>query len=230
MRVVTKNLGLLLAKLNKEGRKESAGVVVEPIKPSHKVAHFIGFNPPTTFNSISARPSIHPTASIGPFSTIIGDVTIMEKVYVAPNVTIRADEGTPFFIGANTNIQDRVILHGKKGEKLLVEDKYYSIYIGQRVSCAHGAIIHGPCKLGDDVFLGFNTIVFNSTVGEGSFISHNSIVMGVELPANSFVPLGSVIDTQDKADSLELVPSSQKEFAKEVQLVNLQLAAYTRYY
>ncbi|GAA3325448.1 hypothetical protein GCM10020331_057390 [Ectobacillus funiculus] len=34
---------------------------------------------------------------------------ITDNVYVAPNVSIRADEGTPFYIGSNTNLQDGVI-------------------------------------------------------------------------------------------------------------------------
>lgn len=74
--------------------------------------HFIAPNPRTSFNPESVIPSIDPTVYLGPFSSIIGDVTIRENVFIAPNVSIRADEGFPFYIDSDTNIQDGVILHG----------------------------------------------------------------------------------------------------------------------
>lgn len=73
-----------------------------PIRTFNLNAHFIAPNPPTSFNPRSVRPRIHSTAYVGPFSSIIGDVFIGENVFFAPNASIRADEGTPFYIGPNT--------------------------------------------------------------------------------------------------------------------------------
>ena len=189
--------------------------------PLNLYTHFIGPNPSTTFNALEIMPNIAPSSFIGPFSSVIGDVTIEENVFVACNVTIRADEGTPFYIGENTNIQDGVILHGLRKGRVLVDDIEYSIYIGNKVSCAHGCIIHGPCKLDDNVFVGFNSIVFNAIIGEGSYISNGAIITnGVKVAPNRFIPTGALIDTQEKADSLGPVPKTQEDFVKEVQRVN----------
>lgn len=194
--------------------------------PINLYVNFIGPNPATTFNSKSITPSVDPTSFVGPFSTIIGDVTIKRNVFIAPNVSIRADEGAPFYIGSDTNIQDGVILHGLKDGRVINDNKKYSIYIGKNVSCTHGCIIHGPCKLGNNVFVGFNSIVFNAVVGEGSYISTNALVTGgIRIAPNRFVPPGAIIDSQSKANTLGSVPTSEKEFAEEVVHVNQEFPA-----
>ncbi len=96
-----------------------------------------------------------------------------------------------------------------------------TLYIGRRVSCTHGCIVHGLCKLGDDVFVGFHAIILNAVVGEDCYISPNALVTGgVRIRPNRFVPAGAIIDTQEKADKLGAVPVSSREFAEEVQRVN----------
>ncbi|MEO1693592.1 MAG: carbon dioxide-concentrating mechanism protein CcmM, partial [Cyanobacteria bacterium J06631_6] len=62
--------------------------------------------PPTPWSTDLAEPQIHETAFVHSFSHIIGDVEISSNVIIAPGSSVRADEGTPFFIGENTNIQD----------------------------------------------------------------------------------------------------------------------------
>lgn len=187
---------------------------------------FISSNPITSFNPIPHYPKIDKTAFISQFSSVIGDVTIRNNVFVAPNVSIRADEGTPFYIGSNTNLQDGVILHGLLNKKISAGGKNYSIFIGNEVSIAHGALVHGPCYIGDKVFVGFNSIVYNAIVGKGSFISYNAVVTnGVRISPNRFVPPGAVIDSQEKADALSSVPKDSKEFAYEVQKVNQEFPA-----
>ena len=184
-------------------------------------AHFIAPNPRTSFNPKSVMPTLDRSVYVGPFSSIIGDVVIRENVFIAPNVSIRADEGFPFFIGANTNLQDGVILHGLEHGRVMQDGKEYSIYIGRQVSCTHGCIIHGPCKIKDNVFVGFHAIVLNAIIGEYCYISPNALVTGgISVRQNRFIPAGAIIDTQEKADALGLVPKSQREFALEVQHVN----------
>lgn len=187
---------------------------------------FISPNPITTFNPIQISPKINKTAFISPFSSVIGDVTIRNNVFVAPNVSIRADEGTPFYIGSNTNLQDGVILHGLLNRRIPVGGKGYSIFISKEVSVAHGALIHGPCYIGSKVFVGFKAIVYNAIVQSGSFISYNAVVTnGVRIAKNRFVPPGAYIDTQEKADALSRVPADGREFAREVQRVNQEFPA-----
>lgn len=184
-------------------------------------AHFIAPNPLTSFNSRSICPTVDCTAYVGPFSSIIGDVRIGKNVFIAPNVSIRADEGFPFYIDSDTNIQDGVILHGLEHGRVMHNNKEYSIYIGKNVSCAHSCIIHGPCKIGDNVFVGFNAIVLDAIIGDGCYISINSLVTGgVKIDSNRFIPAGVIIDTQEKADKLGSVPKNEEDFAKEVQHIN----------
>jgi carbon dioxide concentrating mechanism protein CcmM len=193
---------------------------------SHCFEPFISPNPITSFNPVQRFPKINKTAFVSQFSSVIGDVTIRNNVYVAPNVSIRADEGTPFYIGSNTNIQDGVILHGLLNKRISVGTKRYSIFIGNEVTIAHGALVHGPCYIADKVFVGFNAIVYNAIIGRGSFISYNAVVTnGVRIPPNRFVPPGANIDSQEKADALSPVPEDSKEFAREVQRVNQEFPA-----
>lgn len=199
------------------GKEKKADCCFEP---------FISPNPITSFNPVQHVPSIDKSSFISPFSSVIGDVAIRNNVYVAPNVTVRADEGTPFYIGSNTNLQDGVILHGLLNRRVSVGEKGYSIFIGNNVSLAHRALVHGPCYIGNNVFVGFNSIVYNAIVGNDCFIAYNAVVTnGVRVPRNRFVPPGAHIDTQEKADALPRVPKDSKEFAYEVQKVNQEFPA-----
>jgi carbon dioxide concentrating mechanism protein CcmM len=193
---------------------------------SHCFEPFISPNPITSFNPVQRFPKIDKTAFVSQFSSVIGDVTIRNNVYVAPNVSIRADEGTPFYIGSNTNIQDGVILHGLLNKRISDGIQRYSIFIGNEVTIAHGALVHGPCYIADEVFVGFNSIVYIAIVGRGAFISNNAVVTnGVRIPPDRFVPPGANIDSQEKADVLSPVPKDSKEFAHEVQRVNQEFPA-----
>lgn len=202
------------------------------ISPLNTYSYFIGANPPTSFNPYSYFPTIDRTAFISPFTFILGDITISTQTFIGPFVSIRADEGTPFYIGSESNLQDGVIIHGLKNEHYEVKGKNYSVYIGNKVSCAHRSLIHGPAVIEDNVFVGFNAIVYHAWVGEGAFISTGATVTnGVKLKANSFVPPNAAIDSQEKADSLSPVPKSEMDFAKEVQRVNAEFPpAYSLYF
>ncbi|MGE6378363.1 carbonate dehydratase [Peribacillus muralis] len=205
---------------------EEKGLVPYSNNHSHCFKPFISPNPITSFNPVQRFPKIDNTAFISQFSSVIGDVTIRNNVYVAPNVSIRADEGTPFYISSNTNIQDGVILHGLINIRISYRRKRYSIFIGNEVTIAHGALIHGPCYIADNVFIGFNSIVYTAIIGKGAFISYNAVVTnGVRIAPNRFVPPGANIDSQEKADALSPVPKDDKEFAKEVKRVNQEFPA-----
>lgn len=187
---------------------------------------FISPNPVTSFNPTQHYPLIDKSAFISPISSVIGAVVIKDHIYIAPNVSIRADEGTPFWIESNTNLQDGVILHGLKNRHIIFSGKRYSIFIGNEVTIAHGALVHGPCYIGNKVFVGFKSIVYNAIVEQGAFISYNAVVTnGVKIAPNRFVPPGAHIDTQEKADSLARVPKDSNEFANEVQRVNQEFPA-----
>jgi len=203
-----------------------------PLSPINLYSYYVGYNPPTSYNPIPKHPKIHYQAFLSPFIFIVGDVTIQRNTYVAPFVSIRADEGTPFYIGENCNLQDGVTLHGLKGKSVEKNKNKYSIYIANRVSCAHGALIHGPVLIEEDVFISFNAIVYNASIGKGSFVSAGAVVTnGIKVAPHRFVPTGSIIDTQEEADQLKPVPKSDKEFAEAVQSVNQEFPkGYSLYF
>ncbi len=172
-------------------------------------------SPKTSWNSSERQATIAETAYVDESAVIIGDVRVGEEVYVGPFVSLRADEASPIIIGDKCNIQDGVIFHGLMGS---------SIQLGKKISIAHGAVIHGPMNIGDESFVGFNSVVHASTLGRKCFVGHAAAVIGVKLEDGKFVPHGAVIDTQDKANSLGAVPDSLKHFNEEVVEVNREFA------
>ncbi|MCR3883815.1 DapH/DapD/GlmU-related protein [Methanotrichaceae archaeon M04Ac] len=172
-------------------------------------------NPITSWNDAESMATVAKTAYVDPAATVIGDVRIGERVYIGPGASVRADEATPIIIGDESNVQDGAVFHGLEGT---------SIKLGRRVSIAHGAVVHGPLVVGDGSFVGFNAVVHASTLGNKCFVGHLALVVGVTLPDGSFVPPGSVVDSQEKADKLGPVPESLKGFNDEVVKVNTEFA------
>ncbi|MEB3178978.1 MAG: ribulose bisphosphate carboxylase small subunit [Nostocaceae cyanobacterium] len=182
--------------------------------------------PPTPWSKNLAEPQIHATAYVHSFSQLIGDVRVGANVIVAPGTSIRADEGNPFYIGDNTNIQDGVVIHGlEKGRVVGDDNQQYSVWIGKNSSITHMALIHGPAYVGDDCFIGFRSTVFNARVGHGSIVMMHALIQDVEIPPGKYVPSGAIITTQQQADRLPDVQSQDQEFASHVIGINQALRA-----
>jgi carbon dioxide concentrating mechanism protein CcmM len=182
--------------------------------------------PPTPWSKNLAQPTIHPSAFVHSFSNIIGDVRIEANVIVAPGTSIRADEGTPFYIGENTNIQDGVVIHGlEKGRVIGDDQKQYSVWIGKNACITHMALIHGPSYVGDNCFIGFRSTVFNARVGAGCIVMMHALIQDVEIPPGKYVPSGAIITTQQQADRLPDVQAEDMQFAHHVVGINQALRA-----
>ncbi|MDJ0675338.1 MAG: ribulose bisphosphate carboxylase small subunit [Calothrix sp. MO_167.B42] len=182
--------------------------------------------PPTPWSRNLAEPRIDETAYIHSFSNIIGDVIISPNVIVAPGTSIRADEGTPFFVGENTNIQDGVVIHGLERGRVIGDDqKEYSVWVGDNACITHMALIHGPAYVGDECFIGFRSTVFNARVGAGCIVMMHALIENVEIPPGKYIPSGAVITTQQQADRLPDVQADDKEFAHHVVGINQALRA-----
>ena len=180
--------------------------------------------PPTPWSRSLAKPNIDPTAYIHPFSDVIGDVRIGANVIVAPGTTIRADEGTPFHISENTNLQDGVVVHGlEQGRVIGDDDNQYSVWIGRNASITHMALIHGPAYVGDECFIGFRSTVFNARVGSGCIVMMHALIQDVEIPPGKYVPSGAIITNQQQADRLPDVQVQDKEFSHHVVGINQAL-------
>ena len=177
--------------------------------------------PPTPWSKNLAEPKIHDTAFVHSFSNIIGDVHIGSNVMIAPGTSIRADEGTPFYIGEGSNIQDGVVIHGlEKGRVTGDDDKSYSVWVGKNTSLTHMSLIHGPAYVGDDCFIGFRSTVFNARVGKGCIVMMHVLVKDVEIPPGKYVPSGAIITNQKQADRLPDVLDSDVQFATHVIGIN----------
>lgn len=200
----------------------------------------------TDFNPEASSPRISDSAFIHPFSVVIGDCYIGEMVLVAPTAVCRGDEGTPIRVSSYSNIQDGVVIHalettegghnvdGRRfsvqGDRLAADDprfsEGYAVWVGERTSLAHGVMLHGPAWIGNDTFVGMETLVFNAKVGSNVAIGVGSTITGgVEIPDDRFVPPGSVITTQAQADSLPQRAGSPYESTNEAVVhVNESLA------
>lgn len=173
---------------------------------------------------IREDPLIASSAYVHPAATVIGRVVVGERAHIAADTSVRADEGSPFHIGPNTNIQDGVILHALKDKCVMVAGEPWAIYVGRAASIAHDALVHGPCYIGDETFVGFKAVVHDSIVGAHCFIGIGAVVVGVEIPDGRFVPHGRIVDSADAVDALPLVSEAHKEFNEDVVEVNRGLA------
>lgn len=183
-------------------------------------------NPVTSFVKSSYIPNISPKASISPQSCVIGAVVISDNVNVAPFASLRGDEGTPIYVGKNSNVQEGVVIHGLKDKYVEHNGYKASVYIGNNVSLAHQSQIHGPAKIGNNVFVGMQSFVFKSTIEDNVVIEPGAKVIGVTIKANRYVPSGVVVKTQEDADKLPKIDEnySFKDLNDEVVEVNKELA------
>ena len=171
-------------------------------------------------NPCGHRPEISESAYVDQTAIICGKVIIEENVFVGPYAVIRADEVNadgdmePIIIGVNSNIQDGVVIHSKSGA---------AVTIGRNTSIAHRSIVHGPCAVGDNVFIGFNSVLFNCTLGDGCVVRHNAVVDGADLPAGFYVPSTTQIGPSTSLDDIPRVSPKASEFSEDVARTNNEL-------
>jgi carbon dioxide concentrating mechanism protein CcmM len=182
--------------------------------------------PPTPWDRDLDQPTIAASAYVHPQCSLIGDVRLGENVIIAPNTSIRADEGAPFYIGANTNIQDGVVIHGLEQGRVQGDDQQaYSVWIGHDTCITHMALIHGPAYVGNECFIGFRSTVFNAQVGHGCIVMMHALIQDVEIPPGKYVPSGAVITTQQAADRLPDANEGDRTFSHHVVEINQALRA-----
>ncbi|MEG3439398.1 ribulose bisphosphate carboxylase small subunit [Pannus brasiliensis CCIBt3594] len=151
------------------------------------------------------------------FSSPSGDIRLGSRVSIAPGTSIRADEGTPFYIGDDSIIQDGVVMHGLEKSRVVGDDgREYSIWIGRGVCLTHLALVHGPAYVGDRCFIGFRSTVFNARVGADCIVMMHALIQDVEIAAGKFVPSGAVITSQQQADRLPDVTEADRAFARHI--------------
>ncbi len=171
-------------------------------------------------NGIFGTPKISEHAFVDFSSYIIGDITISNLCLIIKS-SLRADEGTPFFVGARTNLQEFTAMHGHYNKFVHVHGKNWSVYVGEDVTVAHCTTLHGPLHVGDNVFIGGSSILWDAVIGDGCYIGTGTIIEGgsvlgsnclvgigviiaggVKIRNNSYIGNAQTIDTQKKADDL----------------------------
>ncbi len=165
-------------------------------------------------------PVIAESAFVDTTAIICGKVIVGENVFIGPYAVIRADEVNaeggmePIIIGANSNIQDGVVIHSKSGGL---------VKIGEYTSIAHRSIVHGPCIVGDHVFIGFNSVLFNCVVGSRSVVRHNSVIEGCEVPEGFYIPSTTNIHSNSDLSQIKSVPPAAMDFSEDVARTNIDL-------
>ncbi len=116
---------------------------------------------------------------IAPGAWVIGDVEIGDGTSVWFNTVVRGDVNF-IRIGSETNIQDNVTLH--------VTGKRFPLFIGDRVTVGHQAVVHG-CVVEDECLIGMGAIVLDGArIGKGSIVAAGAVVSpGTEVPPGSVV-------------------------------------------
>jgi len=139
---------------------------------------------------------------IAPNSTIVGNVTIGDHCSVWFNAVIRGDVNY-IKIGAYSNIQDNVTIHGtyqKNGTD-----------IGNYVNIGHNAIVHG-CRIDDYALIGMGAMVMdrahvqsNVIIAAGAVVLENMVCefgyLYAGVPAKKIKPL-----TEEQLDLLKRLP------------------------
>lgn len=171
-------------------------------------------------------PQVAATAFLDPTAILCGLVIVEDDVFIGPYAVIRADETDadgriqPVRIGRGSNLQDGVVIHSKDGA---------AVSIGARTSIAHRAIVHGPCTVGDAVFVGFNSVLFNCEVGDGAVIRHNAVIEGCRLPPGFHVPSTTTVHSDADLARIAQVTIDVAAFSESVAKTNVSLAqAYRR--
>lgn len=170
-------------------------------------------------------PEVHETAFVDPTAILCGLIKVGPNVFIGPYAVIRADEVDengnmePIIIGANSNIQDGVVIHSKDGA---------SVTIGEHTSIAHRSIVHGPCTVGSHVFIGFNSVLFNTKVGDHAVVRHNCVVDGHDIPESFYLPSATLVSRATDLNKLKTVPDDAREFSESVMHTNVSLACAYR--
>ncbi len=111
-------------------------------------------------------------------ATVVGDVKFGKNCTVWFNAVVRGDVNS-VIVGDNSNIQDGAIIHCTYQKTKTT--------IGNYVSIAHNAIVHG-CTIEDKVLIGMGAIIMDGAVIEtGSIIAAGAIVT-----QNTRVPAGTI--------------------------------------
>ncbi len=132
-------------------------------------------------------------------ATIVGDVTLGNNCSIWFNAVLRGDVHY-IKLGNKVNVQDGAVIH--------CTYKKHPTNIGDNVSIAHNAIVHG-CTIHDNVLIGMGSIIMdncvihsNSIIAAGAVVTQNTIVESGSIYAG--MPAKKVKDISEELISGEI--------------------------
>jgi carbonic anhydrase/acetyltransferase-like protein (isoleucine patch superfamily) len=199
------------------------------------------------------------TASfLDPTATVSGadHVRLGERVYVGPFAELLACADAPISIGAESNVQDNVLVLGSHepcgghAPHATAERPEGGVEVGERVIMAHGASVIGPARIGlegvhvpahpedqQEVFLSFGSQVDGATLEFNTGVSVlGRVGPGVTLPSGMLVLPGKNVTTDAEArdpalGKVRAVNEADFAFNEAVVAVNVEFArVYTELY
>jgi carbonic anhydrase/acetyltransferase-like protein (isoleucine patch superfamily) len=190
----------------------------EPIATAQDESRRIAFktfadtpSPATSWSPKRWKPRIDSTAFVHPLGVLIGNVRVDSMVFIAAGAVIRGDNEEPIYIGTDSSIQESAVLkdlpthsEGKLIDQRIVDvdNTKYSLYIADRVTVGSQAQVHGPAYIGNDVYIGMQSLVFWARVEAGVIIEPGCLVMNVTIPSGVFVPAGLKLTNQKAVKDL----------------------------
>lgn len=121
---------------------------------------------PTIVTLDGVTPQVGADVYLAPTAVLIGDVQIGDRANVWFGAVLRGDAAR-IEIGAETSVQDNVVVHCATGLPTIV---------GDRVTIGHGAMLEG-CVVEDTALIGMGaTVLQHARVGCGAMVAAGAVV------------------------------------------------------
>jgi carbonic anhydrase/acetyltransferase-like protein (isoleucine patch superfamily) len=195
----------------------------------------IGPNVNTSFVTHISHPRVHDSAYVHPQAIVLGAVEVQARAFVAPQASVRGDEGQDIRIGDSSGVMDGAVIHGPPTEQggiylernqVRMDGQRYSVYLGDRVTLAQQSQVYGPSTIGDDTYVGQQALVMRAEVGKRCVLEPRAAVFGVRIPDGHFVPAGVIVRNQTQADILPIITGDYplRDINSQTVEVNVSLA------
>ena len=146
-------------------------------------------------------------------AAVLGDVEMGDDCNVWFGATIRGDVHY-IKMGNKVNVQDGAVIHATY--------KKFPTNIGNNVSIAHNAVVHG-CTIHDFVLVGMGAIVM-----DGAEIESNSIIAaGAVVTQGTHVPSGTIYAGSPARKLKDISPEQTREI---VQRISNDYKMYSQWY
>lgn len=218
-------------KVSMEMPAESVPGQEEAEKREHTI---ISESASTSWSPTKWKPRIDATAYIHDSVAITGNVIIDAHSFIGAGVIIRGDNEQPVYIGEGATIQEGVIIRdlptGMGSEVDLkrvvtVNGERYTVYIGERSTVCAQSQVHGPAHIGNEAYIGMQSLVFWARVSRGVVVEPGVLIMNVDVKPGVFVPAGIKVTSQKVVSDLPPLTSQYRfhEIGREMAEYNREL-------